>query len=319
MISTDYYGDSFKWFVGVVKDADGDANRVRVRIFGIHHIDDTENVSDGDLPLALVILPTTGGQTGGGAHAHGLSSGTWVFGFFADGDDCQQPVIVGVIAGGYGSTDNTSTPNSGGAAGTITPGTSPSDTTGTSASATTPTTTAASTGTLNLTGSTNVEKAYNFLREKIEQSGKSSGNVHAQVSGILGNLLTESPGKNGDINVSANNPNDKGKRSFGIAQWRAERLTSLFRFAGNESPSLEQQLSFLWHELTTSPSEKKAFSLLMVATDVVQATDAFVWFERPECAITRRGYIDKSNHTYPPRLRNAQKVFNSIKYTPRTQ
>ena len=306
MISNDYYGDRFKWFVGVVKDAAGDGNRVRVRIFGIHHIDDTENVSDGDLPLALVLLPTTGGQTGGGAGSHGLSSGTWVFGFFADGDDCQQPVIVGVISGGYGSTDNTATPNSGGASGTITPGSAPSDTTAATTGDTTP-------STINLTGNSNVEKGYNFFREKIEQSGKSSGNVHAQVSGILGNLLEES-----NMNPNANNPSDKGQRSFGIAQWRAgkyDRLTPLFRFAGTQTPSLEQQLSFVWHEFNTT--EQSAFKKLMVATNVVEATDAMVGFERPQC--WKGKYIDKSDHTYPGRLKKAQQVFNTIKYTPRTQ
>ena len=304
MISTDFYGDSFKWFVGVVKDAAGDGNRVRVRIFGIHHINDTTNVSDGDLPLALVLLPTTGAQTGGGSGSHGLSSGTWVFGFFADGDDCQQPVIIGVISGGSGSTDNSSTPSATGVSGTITPGTSPGDTT--------PLADGSSTATINLAGNSNIEKGYNFFREKIEQSGKSSGNVHAQVSGILGNLMEES-----NMNPNANNPSDKGQRSYGIAQWRAgkyDRLTPLFRFAGTQTPSLEQQLSFVWHEFNTT--EQAPFKRLMVATNVVEATDAMVGYERPQC--WKGKYIDKNDHTYPGRLKKAQQVYNTIKYTPRT-
>lgn len=306
MISSDFYGDKFKWFVGVVKDAAGDGNRVRVRIFGVHHIEDTENVSDGDLPLALVLLPTTGGQTGGGSGSHGLSSGTWVFGFFADGDDCQQPVIVGVISGGTGSTDNTATPGSTGASGTITPGTTPGDTTPQTSGGETP-------ATSNIAGNSNIEKGYNFFREKIEQSGKSSGNVHAQVSGILGNLMEES-----GMNPGANNPSDKGQRSYGIAQWRAgkyDRLTPLFRFAGTQTPSLEQQLSFVWHEFNTT--EQSAFKKLMVATNVVEATDAMVGYERPQC--WKGKYIDKNDHTYPGRLKKAQQVYNTIKYTPRTQ
>lgn len=303
MISQDFYGDKFRWFVGVVKDAAGDGNRVRVRIFGIHHINDTTNVSDGDLPLALVLLPTTGAQTGGGSGSHGLSSGTWVFGFFADGDDCQQPVVVGVISGGFGSTDNSATPSATGASGTITPGTTPGDTT--------PGVDGSSTATINLAGNSNIEKGYNFFREKIDQSGKSSGNVHAQVSGILGNLMEES-----NMNPNANNPSDKGQRSFGIAQWRAgkyDRLTPLFRFAGTQTPSLEQQLSFVWHEFNTT--EQAAFKRLMVATNVVEATDAMVGYERPQC--WKGKYIDKNDHTYPGRLRKAQQVYNTIKYTPR--
>lgn len=312
MISTDFYGDNFKWFVGVVKDAAGDGNRVRVRIFGIHHIEDNTNVSDGDLPLAIVLLPTTGGQTGGGSGSHGLSSGTWVVGFFADGDDCQQPIIIGVIGGGTGSTDNSSTPNAGGGgltgsgSGTITPGTSPSGDSTPNADG------SGSSTNSNLSGNSNVEKSYNFFREKIEQSGKSSGNVHAQVSGILGNLLEES-----NLNPNANNPSDKGQRSYGIAQWRAgkyDRLTPLFRFAGTETPSLEQQLSFVWHEFNTT--EQSAFKRIMVATDVVSATDAMVGYERPQC--WKGKYIDKNDHTYPGRLKKAQQVYNTIKYTPRT-
>lgn len=313
MISDDFYGDRFKWFIGVVKDAAGDSNRVRVRIFGIHHINDTTNVSDGDLPLAIVLLPNTGGQTGGGAGAHGLSSGSWVVGFFADGDDCQQPVIIGTIGGGFGSTDNSSTPSSGGGSGTVTPGTDPSGgSTGAGTGGGDTPSSGGGGGTANLQGNSNVEKGYNFFREKIEQSGKSSGNVHAQVSGILGNLLEES-----GMNPGANNPSDKGQRSFGIAQWRAgkyDRLTPLFRFAGTESPSLEQQLSFVWHEFNTT--EQSAFKRLMAATNVVEATDAMVGYERPQC--WKGKYIDKNDHTYPGRLKKAQQVYNTIQYKPRT-
>lgn len=40
MIPSDYFGNRFKWFVGVVKDTNDTNNRVRVRIFGIHPDDD---------------------------------------------------------------------------------------------------------------------------------------------------------------------------------------------------------------------------------------------------------------------------------------
>ena len=105
MINDDFYGDRFRWFTGVVKDVGFDG-RVRVRIFGIHHTEDIVRVSDGDLPWAIVLFPTTGGQTSGGNANHGLVNGTWVAGFFADGEDSQQPIIMGVINGGQGSVNN---------------------------------------------------------------------------------------------------------------------------------------------------------------------------------------------------------------------
>jgi len=103
----DFYGDKFKWFVGIVKDTNPDGATVKVRIFGVHRMDDIVDVADEDLPRALVLMPTTGGQTGGGHSNHGLTYGTWVMGFFADGDNCQQPVVIGVISGGDGSINNT--------------------------------------------------------------------------------------------------------------------------------------------------------------------------------------------------------------------
>jgi hypothetical protein len=106
MISDDFYGDRFRWFVGVVKDVGDDRSRVRVRIFGIHHTEDTTKVSDGDLPWALVLYPTTGGQAGGGNASHNLTPGSWVVGFFCDGIDSQQPIVFGVINGGAESINS---------------------------------------------------------------------------------------------------------------------------------------------------------------------------------------------------------------------
>lgn len=302
MLTEDFYGDSFKWFVGVVKHVNDDKNRVGVRIFGIHHIDDVTNVSDDDLPLALVLYPTTGAQTGGGTPTHSLKPGTWVFGFFADGDDCQQPVIVGVIAGGFGAPNN-STSTYGQAA----PG-APGQASDAGSGETTDASITMNAGTINLKGNSNIEKAYNFFREKIESSGKSGGDVHAQVCGILGNLMTES-----NLNPGSNNPNDKGARAFGIAQWRGDRLQALLRAYGS-SPTFEQQLAYVWHELNTS--ETKARDKLFAASTVIDATKGFCWFERPQCC-KRGGFIDTSDGTWTPRLKYAQQVYNTVKYDPR--
>jgi hypothetical protein len=287
----DYYGDKFKWFVGVVRDKGTDKNRVRVRIFGIHRMDDTLDVSNGDLPEAVVLYPTTGGQTSGGNLSHGLTPGTWVMGFFADGDDCQQPVIVGVMNGGVNSSNNTDMPR------TTTPG-SPADG---SASST------VSSSSLNVQGNTNAEKIYNMVYELIEKSGQSGGNIHAQVSGILGNILAES-----NANPNSGNPNDKGAAAYGLCQWRLDRLTALKRKYGN-SPDLAQQVSHMWDEFMGS--ENHAFKRIMVAKNFTEATMAMCFFERPQCY--KGSYIDTNDSTFKPRLSYAEKVYSSYKYTPR--
>lgn len=285
----DFYGDKFKWFIGVVKDTAGDKNRVRVRIFGVHRTDDTVDVSDGDLPLAVVLYPNTGGNL-----SHGLVNGTWVFGFFADGDDCQQPVIVGMLNGGVGSSTDYQSGS------TVTPGTP-----GIAAS------TSNSPYLTNVQGNSNAEKAYNMIYELIEKSGQSGGNVHAQVSGIMGNILAES-----NCNPLANNPNDVGARSFGICQWRAgkyDRLTAMLRRYG-ETPGLMEQVSYMWDEFMTT--ENKAFKRIMAASNYYEATIAMCFFERPACY--KGTYINTNDSTFTPRLRYAEQVYNSYKYTPRT-
>ena len=302
MFTDDFYGDEFRWFVGVVKHINDDKNRVGVRIFGVHHIDDTSNVSDGDLPLAVVLYPTTGAQTGSGNASHGLKPGSWVMGFFADGKDCQQPVIVGVLSGGFGAPDVSSSTYGQAAPGV--PGQYTADGSGENNNAGI----AANAGTINLKGNSNIEKAYNFFREKIEASGQSGGDVHAQVCGILGNLMTESR-----LNPGSNNPNDKGKQSWGIAQWRGDRLASLKRTYG-AFPTFEDQLAYVWHELNTS--EVAARDKLLAAANVLKATEAFCWFERPSC--WKRTYIDYNASTWPDRLKYAQQIYSTVKYEPRT-
>jgi hypothetical protein len=73
------------------------AYRCKVRIIGYHTYDRNELV-DNDLPWAHVMLsPTDGNAQGGLGKTHKLIGGETVFGFFLDGDDAQQPVIIGSI------------------------------------------------------------------------------------------------------------------------------------------------------------------------------------------------------------------------------
>jgi len=91
----------FVWFTGVVEDRHDPLllNRVRVRAFG-YHTENKNRVPTEELPWASVLMPTTSSGTSGvGEGTHGLVEGSWVMGFFRDGPDAQDPVIMGSIMG----------------------------------------------------------------------------------------------------------------------------------------------------------------------------------------------------------------------------
>jgi hypothetical protein len=92
--------DGFNWWIGVVEDRmdPEKQGRCRVRIFG-YHTDSKELLPTNDLPWAIPIQPITSAATSGiGSSPLGPVEGTWVIGFFLDGEDCQQPAIFGTIA-----------------------------------------------------------------------------------------------------------------------------------------------------------------------------------------------------------------------------
>ena len=98
------YGDSFVggnfiWFTGVVEDVNDpeEMGRYRVRCFG-YHSDNRGDIPTEDLPWASVMMPVTSASTSGIGHsATGLVQGSWVIGFFRDGSNVQDPVIMGSI------------------------------------------------------------------------------------------------------------------------------------------------------------------------------------------------------------------------------
>jgi len=92
--------DGFNWWIGVVEDRmdPEKQGRVRVRIFG-YHTDSKELLPTYDLPWAIPIQPITSAAISGiGSSPLGPVEGSWVIGFFLDGEDCQQPAIFGTIA-----------------------------------------------------------------------------------------------------------------------------------------------------------------------------------------------------------------------------
>ena len=102
MINNDLTKDlEFIWFKGVVEDRNDPKKlgRCRVRCLGFHS-EDKSILSTEDLPWAFPISPITSASMSGiGSTPLGMVEGTWVFGFFMDGSDCQQPVVIGTLGG----------------------------------------------------------------------------------------------------------------------------------------------------------------------------------------------------------------------------
>ena len=117
-----FLGGDFLWWIGQVVDRcvweenilsgkfknkdsiPGWGRRYKVRILGIHDQGITA-IADEELPWAQVMSPVTGG--GGQAnsiHTPNIRQGMMVFGFFLDGMDQQQPVIMGIL-GNNAQTD----------------------------------------------------------------------------------------------------------------------------------------------------------------------------------------------------------------------
>lgn len=258
-ITNEYYGDQTRWFIGTVIDVVGDPlpipiGRVRVRIVGVH-----ENVEVSDLPWASVMLPTTEGGLGAG-FPPALQEGAQVFGVFLDGVQSQVPLVLGTIPhlladpsveegdGRYASEDLVFADP--GVQGILDPVAAPSE---------------------------SAEQTYTFFR--------GIGYSDAAAKGILGNIIVEGANFNPRI-VSLESGGDLDGNSFGICQWRGERITGpngLKQFAatrGMHPGNLLTQLKFIQYELDTFPVNGKA-GLFKCTTPGQAAVHFMRKFERP--------------------------------------
>jgi len=96
-----FMGKDFVWFVGVVEDRNDPVQmgRVRVRAFGFHSEDKGQIPTD-MLPWAVPINGIQSASVSGIGHSPtGIVEGSWVVGFFMDGERAQEPVIFGTIPG----------------------------------------------------------------------------------------------------------------------------------------------------------------------------------------------------------------------------
>jgi hypothetical protein len=102
--------NGFVWFVGVVEGRNDPTytGRLKVRALG-HHTGNKEILPTADLPWAQVMLPVTAaGITGLGQSPSGLVEGSWVLGYFRDGNTRQEPIIMGSLPGRPSELANTS-------------------------------------------------------------------------------------------------------------------------------------------------------------------------------------------------------------------
>ena len=115
LVKTHFLGrDGFIWWIGqIVAQTQWAANlggsptrtteeqagfdfRYKVRIMG-YHTAVPGAVTPEELPWASIMLPVTAGVSGGAMSTPNLRQGDFVQGYFLDGEDAQQPVIMGVL------------------------------------------------------------------------------------------------------------------------------------------------------------------------------------------------------------------------------
>ena len=89
------------WFFGVVEDRNDPLKlgRCRVRCVG-YHTENKQELPTHDLPWCYPIAPIGSASISGKGDAPvGPLEGTWVVGFFKDGEACQDPVMIGTVGG----------------------------------------------------------------------------------------------------------------------------------------------------------------------------------------------------------------------------
>lgn len=295
IISNNYAGNTNIWWIGKVEDADDPLKigRYRVRIHGAHD-KKTSVVPKEFLPWAQCVLPTTEGGVSGIGRSSGIIPGAQVFGMFLDGENKQIPLILGSIHT-INQPSKMQKEEASPRSSEQRPEPSSPDAVQNNDLPDTPNAEIDK----NLAGSSNAEKIFNYF---IGQ-----GWTAAQAAGLVGNFYAES-----NLNPKAYNPNDKGKASQGLAQWRGDRQQALKNFArenNSDEDSLSLQLAFVQHELNTS--EASAGTKLKGAQTPAEA--AYIvsrYYERPEYSIINGQYTSPSLNK---RINFAEEVYERFK------
>ena len=277
-----YYGDDFRWFIGIVVNNKDplELGRVKVRVFGLH-TSNINQISTNDLPWAQVVIPSTEGGISGIGRSGGIKNGAQVFGFFADGKSSQIPIIIGSIHTLEKAIKTNKTPDG---RHSVPAGQLPADPDATpqNVESNNSSTEDNDRGGKDLIGGSDIERAYNYYRSQDYSPEQSAG--------IVGNLLHESGMKSTSVN-----PGDgvDGSDSIGIAQWNDAygRQTELLNWTASQGyehvseggrvfPELGGQLAFVKYELDKYPYYGNGS--LRNATSVEEATRIFEeQYERP--------------------------------------
>lgn len=80
------------WFTGIIEDHDPNLGRVKVRMFGLHSFNATE-LETVDLPWSMILFPA---NSPSGVTSSNDILGQCAFGFFRDGEDMQDSVVIGI-------------------------------------------------------------------------------------------------------------------------------------------------------------------------------------------------------------------------------
>jgi len=89
------------WFIGKVEDREDPLMLGRVKVRAYHyHTENKALMPTAELPWALIMMPPTNpSHNKVGLSPNGLTVGSTVLGFFMDGQDANQPVVMGTVHG----------------------------------------------------------------------------------------------------------------------------------------------------------------------------------------------------------------------------
>ena len=303
-ISTAFYGDDSRWFVGVVRALQPATGRVRVRVYGVHN-DSEKSIADDKLPWAQVIMPNNTSGISGLTPATGLRIGATVFGFFMDGKSSQLPLVLGAIVG------LAIAPHLINADGTISAyaplsGDIPQP---------------YEYNNIPMSEGSNTEVIFDYIHAYMSQNGMA--NPVAVASGFIGNFINES-----GVNLTPNRQETApiaGRGGFGIAQWTGQRRRSLETFANNvgvQLPGSGQltpaenlavlQLQLQFWAVEMEGSHRYVFRSLKNATSVEEATKiVFDKYETPAIVVDYLLVVENRPPRYHPTTTDIAARYNA--------